>query len=160
MNINFRKFLSESEEKANVKKTIAKLPAGHQELLRGYKFRYQGGNTLKGDDENIGYIYQDRIVVAAPWNYGREFTTLHEIAHLVYEYKMTKQLKKEWEELVNRTKEQQVKLVKKKGKSADALNQNAEELFSMAYANTYAGTQVVKYDHPEWIEFIKTRVPK
>lgn len=160
MDINFKEFLSESEEKENVMKTLKKLPAGHRALLRGYKIKYQGGNTLKGDDDNIGYIYQDKIVVAAPWNYSREFTTLHEIAHLVYEYKMTKELKEEWATLVKKTKPNLEKYVKSKGKSAAALDQNPEELFCMSYAQTYADTQVVKYDHPDWIEFIKNKVPK
>lgn len=136
----FKIFL-ESEVENNVKKMISKLPKGHQKLLKGYKFTYTPNNTLKGDDEHIGYIYKDKIVVAAPWNYGREFTTLHEIGHLVYEYKMTSKLKKEWEEIVKKTKNKQ--------------KQNPEELFCMAYACFYAKHKIKVHDHPEWHDFIK-----
>jgi hypothetical protein len=136
---SFRHFL-ENEEKENVNKMLAKLPKGHQKLLKGYKFHYTPGNTLKGDDEHIGFIHNDKIVVAAPWNYGREFTTLHEIAHLVWEKLMTPKLKKEWEAIVKRTKNKQ--------------DQNPEELFCMAYACHYAKHKVKVHDHPEWHDFI------
>lgn len=139
----FKIFL-ESEVEKNVKNMISKLPKGHQKLLKGYKFRYTPGNTLKGDDQHIGYIHKDKIVVAAPWNYGREFTTLHEIGHLVYEYKMTPELKKEWAKIVKNTKNKQ--------------NQNAEELFCMAYACHYAKHKIAIHDHPEWHDFI-SKIP-
>ncbi len=158
--INFRDYLAESEEENNVKTTISKLPKGHAKLLDGYKFKYQPGNTLKGDDENIGQIYQDKITVAAPWNYGREFTTLHEIGHLVYEYKMTPALKKAWASLVEKTKGGQIKAMKKLGQKTDALDQNAEEIFCMVYAQCYANTKVLKYECPEWTDFIKNKIPK
>lgn len=137
----FRTFL-EDEEKENVKAMISKLPKGHQRLLHGYKFKYTPGNTLKGDDEHIGYIHKDKIVVAAPWNYGREFTTLHEIAHLVWEYKMTPKLKKEWSKVVKKNPIRQ--------------KQNDEELFAMAYACHYAKHKIKVHDHPEWRKFIES----
>jgi len=146
----FRTFL-ESEEHENVKAMISKLPLGHQKLLDGYKFKYTPGNTLKGDDEHIGYIHKDKIVVAAPWNYGREFTTLHEIAHLVFEYKMTSTLKKEWSSIVKKTK-------KEMGKSP-ALNQNDEEIFAMTYASVYAKHPPTTYHNEERFNFIK-KLPK
>lgn len=142
----FRLFLEKTEEEKNVQQLLKKLPAGHRNLLKGYKFKYQGGNTLKGDDGHIGVIYQDKITVAAPWNYGREFTTLHEIAHLVWEYKMTPKLKNEWKEIVSKTKNKQ--------------KQIPEELFCMAYACHYAKHKIKIHDHPEWHEFIKNKVPK
>lgn len=151
---NFKDFLLETEEAENVKAMIARLPKGHARLLNGYKFKYQPGNTLKGDDENIGQIYQDKITVAAPWNYGREFTTLHEIAHLVWEYLMTPELKKQWAAILKKTQKEQIQKVKQAGKGVDALKQNPEEIFCMAYANTYVGTPVVKYDHPAWRKFM------
>lgn len=141
----FRLYL-ESEEEENVQKMISKLPKGHQRLLKGYKFKYTPGNTLKGDDDHIGYIHKDKIVVAAPWNYGREFTTLHEIAHLVWEYKMTPALKKEWSAVVKKNPKRQ--------------KQNDEELFAMAYACHYAKHQIKVHDHPEWHEFIEKKVPQ
>lgn len=136
----FKLFL-ENEESENVKKMISKLPKGHQKLLDGYKFKYTPGNTLKGDDEHIGYIHKDKIVVAAPWNYGREFTTLHEIAHLVWEYKMTPKLKKEWSACVKKNPIRQ--------------KQNDEELFAMAYACHYAKHKIKVHDCPAWHEFMK-----
>jgi hypothetical protein len=156
--INFRTFL-ESEEVKNVKQMIAKLPKGHQALLDGYKFRFQGGNTLKDDDENIGQIYKDKITVAAPWNYPREFTTLHEVGHLVYEYKMTPKLKKEWSVLVKEMKPEQVAKMKELGQKTDALQQNDEELFCMAYASAYAKRPPIIFHHPDWIDFIEKSVP-
>lgn len=155
----FRDYLHESEEADNVKAMIRNLPKGHAALLDGYKFKYQGGNTMKGDDGHIGQIFKDKITVAAPWNYGREFTTLHEIAHLVYEYLMTSELKKKWAELVKTTKQQHVKDVKKVNQKVDALAQNPEELFCMAYAATYAKHKPVVYSNLAWIEFIKKQVP-
>ncbi len=136
----FRIFL-ENEEEENVKAMISKLPKGHQKLLDGYKFKYTPGNTLKGDNDHIGYIHKDKIVVAAPWNYGREFTTLHEIAHLVWEYKMTPKLKKEWSAVVKKNPIRQ--------------KQNDEELFAMAYACHYAKHKIKVHDHPEWRKFIE-----
>lgn len=142
--MTFRDFL-ESEEKENVKKMIAKLPKGHQKLLDGYKFKYTSGNTLDGDDEHVGLIHKDKITVAAPWNYGREFTTLHEVAHLVWEYKMTPKLKKEWSKIVKQNPKRQ--------------KQSDEELFCMAYACTYAKHKILVHHHPAWADFIRNKVP-
>lgn len=156
---SFKNFLLESEEEANVKAMLANLPKGHAKLLDGYKFKYQAGNTMKGDKDNIGQIYKDKITVAAPWNYGREFTTLHEIAHLVYEYLMTPELKKEWKALVKKTKDKHSKNVGKVQKT-DALDQDPEEIFCMSYACCYAKHKLLVYHHPEWMDFIKNQIPK
>jgi len=152
---SFRDFLLESEEEDNVKTMISKLPPGHAKLLHGYKFKYQPGNTMKGDRENIGQIYKDKITVAAPWNYGREFTTLHEIAHLVYEYLMTPELKKQWAKLVKQTVKQHAADMKKVGQKTDALDQDAEELFCMSYAACYAKHKPLVYCNQAWLDFIK-----
>jgi hypothetical protein len=139
---NFKTFL-ESEEKRNVEKLISRLPDGHKRLLNRFKFTYTPKNTLKGDEEHIGYIHKKRIVVAAPWNYSRKFTTLHEIAHLVWEHLVTKKQKKEWSSLVKKTKDKQ--------------DQNEEELFCMAYACFYSEDHCPRiHDHEEWNEFIKS----
>ena len=145
------KIYLETEEKENVKTMISKLPKGHQKLLRGYKFTFTPGNTLKGDKENIGYIHKDKIVVAAPWNYGREFVTLHEIAHLVYEYKMTPKLKKEWSAVLKATKKEMPK--------HSALNQNDEEIFCMTYATFYAKHKPETYSNETRFAFIK-KIPE
>ena len=149
--MNFIQFFNESEEEEkNVLATIKNLPKKHQKLLHGYKFKYTPGNTLKGDDQHIGYIHNDKIVVAAPWNYSREFTTLHEIAHLIYEYVMTTELKKEWEKLF---KKEKINM-----KKCSALDQNAEEIFCMVYAATYAKHPPKTYMNKNWQNFIK-RLP-
>lgn len=147
---------TQTEEEKNVQALIKKLPKGHQKLLKGYKFKYQGGNTLKGDDGHIGVIFKDKITVAAPWNYGREFTTLHECAHLIFEKLMTTQLKKSWSSLVKKTISEQIK---NNPKTKSALKQNDEELFCMAYATTYTKHAPKTYFNTEWQEFIKQKVP-
>lgn len=153
---SFRIFL-ESEESENVKKTVSKLPKTHQKLLDGYKFKYTPGNTLQGDDQHIGYIHQDKIVVAAPWFYSRSFTTLHEIAHLVFEKLMTPELKKKWEKLFQSTKKEQLAKTSKECRSS--LNQGAEEIFCMVYANVYSKHKIETYNHPKWVDFIEKEVP-
>lgn len=155
--MDFRTFL-EFEEKRNVEKLLSRLPKGHRKLLDGYKFRYTPGNTLNGDNQHIGYIHKDKIVVAAPWNYSRGFTTLHEIAHLVWEYLMTKDLRKEWSELVKETKPQQIQKFDAK-EQKKALEQNDEEIFSMAYAAAFSHHAPVIWHNEDWIKFMKERVP-
>jgi len=144
----FREFLIETEAHQEVRDTIKGLPKAHQALVKGYKFKFEGGCTLKGSDDNIGMIHlnnekKKEIHVAAPWNYGRQFAMLHEIGHLVYERWMShnSKLKKEWQRIVNKTKHK--------------LHQNAEELFCHAYANTYAKNKIEVHNHPEWEKFIK-----
>lgn len=149
MNMDFRKFLSESEKKnmTDVKATLSKIPNAHKELTQKYNFKFEPDNTLKGSDEYVGELDTDKkdITVAAPWNYGREYAILHEIGHLVWEKFITPKLKKKWSELVKRTKHKQ--------------EQNQEELFCMAYANTYAQNKIEIHNHDHWEEFIKN-LPK
>ena len=125
--------------------TLKKLPKSHRKLVKDFHVRFEGGNTLHGDDQHVGYVdeYEKEICVASPWNYGREFTFLHEIAHKVYE-KLNDNTKKEWAKIVNKTKNKQ--------------KQSPEELFAMAYANSYAKNKVVIHDHEEWNEFIKEKL--
>ena len=159
MEYNFKDFLLESEEKDNVMKTIAKLPELHRKLLNGYKFKFQSGNTLKGDKESVGMIFQDKIIVAAPWVYSREFIVLHEIAHLFFEKLMTKELRKKWSELVRKTKNGQKSDIEKKDKSTDTLNQDDEEVFAMAYGATYAKNPPLVWYNEKWVDFIKNKIP-
>jgi hypothetical protein len=155
--MNFIQYFNEAEEEEkNVLATIKKLPKKHQKLLKGYKFKYTPKNTLKGDDQHIGYIYKDKIVVAAPWNYSREFTTLHEIAHLVYEYIITSELKKEWSNLLKKTKKEQIENNPSK---KNALDQSDEEIFCMAYAATYAKHPPATYLNKKWQNFIIQKIP-
>ena len=144
---NFRVWL-ENKEQVDVQKTIAKLPKRHQELVRGFEITFEGGNTMKGDGQHIGLVKDSPkkvIVVAAPWNYGREYALLHEIAHLVWATFVTPEMKEHWQQIVNNTDEKQ--------------NQNAEELFCMAYANHYANNRIVIHTHDTWDEFI-SKLPK
>lgn len=148
----FRTFL-ESEEEDNVKDIISKLPKSHQKLLKGFKVTFTPGNVLKGDEDHIGYIHKNKIVVAAPWVSGRSFVFLHETGHLVFEKLVTPKLRKEWSELIKRTKSEHIKNQPKKVESA--LKQNDEEIFCNSYANFYTKHRLTTYDHPEWMEFIK-----
>ena len=150
--MNFRLFL-ETEEEDNVNKLLAALPEGHRKLLNGYKFKYTPGNTLDGDNEHIGYIFKNRIVVAAPWNYSRAFTTLHEIAHLVWEQLMNKKLREEWNELVKNTKQKQIDKFKHRDQKY-ALKQNAEEIFCMSYAAHHCTHAPAIWMNDEWDKFI------
>lgn len=134
------------EETRDMSRLISKLPRSHAALVKDYRFKFEPGNTLHGDDDHIGYMDKgdQEIAVAAPWNYGREFTLLHEIAHLVWE-RLDDQTKQKWAQIADRTKDKQ--------------HQNPEELFAMAYANYYAKNKVVIHDHPEWKRFI-ANLPK
>lgn len=147
--MKFRRFLESDrmeEEKRDILKTLSKIPSSHRALVQGFSWKFHGGNTLQGDDQHVGYM-DDRereIAVAAPWNYGREFTILHEIAHRVWE-RLPKQLQQQWLAVASNTKNKQ--------------NQPPDELFCMAYANHYAKNKIVIHDHPEWHEFIE-RLPQ
>jgi hypothetical protein len=152
--MNFKTFL-ETEERSNVMKMLELIPEKHKKLLHGYKFKYTAGNTLHGDNKHIGFIHKDKIVVAAPWNYSRMFTTLHEVAHLVWEYAVSDKQKKEWSGLVKKTKEKQIAKFDKKAQK-NALKQNDEEVFCMAYAATYSTHPPTIWYNDEWVEFMKS----
>lgn len=156
--MNGFKMFWESEEQKNVETMISKLPKSHQKLLNGYKFTFTPGNTLKGDKEHIGYIHNDKIVVAAPWHYSREMVVLHEIAHLCFEKLLTPKLKKEWSDLIKNTKSDHIKSQDKQNKSA--LKQDDEEIFAMTYAATYAKHAPTTYLNKEWQDFILHKVPQ
>ncbi len=143
--MTFRLWL-ESEESKNIKTTLAKIPKRHQALVKGFDYKFQVGNTMKDDDENIGQVdFKTKcITVAAPWHYAREFTVLHEIAHMVYETLKPK-VKQAWCKIAKKLK---------KDPNRETQSQSDEELFCMAYANTYAKHKDVIHDHPEWEEFI------
>jgi hypothetical protein len=131
------------EEKRDIEKTLSKLPPSHAALVKGYRWKFHSGNTLNGDEEHVGYIDDNdkEIAVAGPWNYGREFTVLHEVGHKVWETFVTPQMKQQWLHIVAKTKNRQ--------------DQEPEELFCMAYANAYAKNKIVIHSHPTWEHFIK-----
>ena len=154
-----RFFLEASEQEKNIKDTLAKLPKNHSALIKGYKFKWEAGNTLKNDDEHVGIVnpVKRTITIAAPWHYGRSFTLLHELAHLVWEHKMSKELKEQWDKLVKSNKQKQKEKIPTKAKSC--LNQNEEEIFCMTYATVYSQHTITTYNNPEWVKFIKNKVP-
>ena len=146
----FRYFFEQTkEQEANIKATLKKLPSSHQELIAHYDIKWQCDNTLDGDDKHIGIINPNNktITIASPWNYGREYTFLHEIGHKIWEAFVLPHptLVKQWKQIVKKTK--------------NKMNQNAEELFAMGYANFYAKNKIVIHTHTEWEKFIKN-LPK
>jgi len=146
---SFKQFMEDEMdgEKADIANTLEKLPDSHAALVQGYNWKFHAGNTLNGDEEHVGYMddHEKEIAIAAPYNYGREFTVLHEIAHRVLEKFVTPEHKQMWMQIVQNTPEKQ--------------DQNAEELFCMAYANHYAKNKIVIHDHPQWHQFIEN-LPK
>lgn len=148
--MNFKIFLENLENySADVKQSIKGLPKNHAALIKGYKIKFEPNNTLKNDSGHIGFIDEEKktIVIAAPWNYGRNFTLLHEIAHAVWKYKVNEEKKKEWKKLF---------LKEKKKMKHKSLNQNAEEIFAMAYANFYSKHKLLTYNNEKWNDFIKS----
>ena len=143
-----------SEEEKNLQKTIAKLPEKYRKLLKNFNIKLTCKNTLNGDRDHIGVIHQFDIEVAAPWNYGREFTTLHEIAHLIWEHLVTDDLKNEWRELVKKTKQKQIDKFSKESQK-NALRQEAEEIFCMSYAAYYCSHPPAIWINEDWNKFIK-----
>jgi len=143
--MKFSEFLENEmgEEQTDIARTLSKIPPQHRELVQGYNWKFHPGNTLNGDDKHIGYMddHEKEIAVAGPWNYGREFTILHEIAHRVWENLLPPQVKQAWAQIVAKTPNKQ--------------DQNPEELFCMAYANHFAKNKIVVHDHPQWHMFIK-----
>jgi hypothetical protein len=131
-----------SEEEKNLQATIEKLPERHKKLLKNFTIELTCKNTLNGDKEHIGIINKFSIKVAAPWNYGREFTFLHEAAHLIWEKIINNSQKKKWKRLT--------KLYKGKPRM------NEEELFCMFYASAYANHHVETYNNQKLVSFIKS----
>lgn len=140
----FKQYL-ETKTDQEVEETIKKLPASHRALTKGYKFKFEGGCNLKGYPDSIGLVQindpkQKIVKIASPWNYGREFTMLHEIGHMVWNQLMTKELKEKW------------KIIAKK--NPKRVKQDIEELFSHSYACHFANNKIEKHHHPEWEKFM------
>lgn len=143
----FKKYVTENEDVAD---TIAKLPKHHQALVKGYKFLFEPGNTLHGDDGHVGEIsnHPKKIIrISGPYRFSREHVVLHEIAHLVYEfYVKGTPLEKEWEGIVKNTKHKKE-------------DEPPEENFCHAYASRYTKFKLTVFDHKDWYDFID-RLPK
>jgi hypothetical protein len=139
--LNFKKYLKEDKEsKKDIYNTISKLPKNHQKALNGLNIEYTCKNTLDFDKKHIGQLKGKEIIVSAPWNYSRQFTTLHEIAHVIWCKVLNEEQKKQWEKISKNKK------VKEK---------NKEELFCMAYANYYSKHKILIYQNKKWEDFIK-----
>lgn len=146
--MDFSLYMTEStKSEREIKATLKKIPKAHADLVRDYRVVFQPSNCLKGDDKHIGLIDEKNktITIAAPWNYGREFTLLHEIGHAVWKYAVSEEKKAEWKKLLA-----SVKRGNKKG-----LDQNEEEIFCMSYAQTYAKNTLKKYDHEKLVDFVR-----
>jgi len=142
--MSFRLFLESEEDKnlSDLKATLKRLPKQDAALVKGWKYVFQVGNTMKGDKGHVGLMDPNKktITLAAPWNYGREFTFLHEVGHLKWET-LSNSIQKKWKETVKKHKDRQ--------KDTD------EELFCMAYANHYCKNRVIVHDNPAWHDFIE-----
>jgi hypothetical protein len=161
LNFSFRDFLeSNAHFMGDVKEAVLKIPKSHQKLIQDYKIKPESGSTLSNDGKHVGEIDEKKkhIKVAAPWNYSREFTFLHELAHAVYKYMMTPALKKEWKKLIESTKQEHKK--DQKDDAKDSLDQNPEELFCHVYAAVYSKHPPTTYAHDAWNNFVKNKVPK
>lgn len=145
--MRFKQYLSDEENK-DVRKTLEKIPKSHSDLVKDYEISFQSKNSLRGDDKHIGFIDEKnrKIVISAPWNYGREYTLLHEIGHAVWKYLVGEDKKGEWKKTV----------AKVRSKNKKELDQNDEEIFCMSYAQHYAKNKLCKYDHEELDEFISS----
>lgn len=146
--MEFKQYLNEAiEHEKDVRKTLRGLPKSHSKLVKGYKFVFQPSSCLKGDDKHIGLIDEKNktITIAAPWNYGREYTLLHEVGHAVWKYLVDDKKKADWKNLLEP--------VKKNNKKD--LDQGDEEIFCMIYAQVYAKNKMKKYDHDELVRFVK-----
>jgi hypothetical protein len=128
----------------DVEETLRKLPASHQKLVRGYKYVFQNGMTMKGDKKHVGLIDDGKrnITLAAPWSYTREFVLLHEIANLVWNKLLNLKQQDRWKEIAKSTKHKS--------------ESNPEELFCHAYAFHFSEDRAGNFhDHSHWSLFIK-----
>ena len=150
--MNFKFFLeSDQSYKKDTKSTLNKIPKKHSGLIKDYKIIFEPDNTLKNDEDHIGFIDEEKktITIASPWHYGREYTLLHEIAHAVWKYLINEKMRNEWSKAVKKEKK-----IDKEG-----LDQNVEELFCMTYAQYYCKNKMLKFEHPNLIKFID-KIPK
>jgi putative salt-induced outer membrane protein YdiY len=145
--INF-KFFIENEEKSNLIKTLSRIPEKHKELINNFELSYKNRTTL--DKKNVGLKCGKKIQIASPWHYSKEFVTLHEVGHLVWE-NLGRDTKSDWEKLLKNT----IKHQKKTSNSKSSLNQSSEEIFCMAYACAYSKHPSNSFYNKKWIEFIK-----
>lgn len=157
--MRFKDFFKEdknAEGMEDIQKTISKLPQSHAALVSGFQMKFHPGNTLNGDKNHVGYVDDNskEIAVAAPWNFSREFTILHEIAHKVWEKFVApnQRLAQLWTQLVQKNSSDQMQ---RNPQAKDSLDQEPEEIFCHSYANFYSKHKNATYNNPEWMHFIK-----
>lgn len=139
--MDFKLFLEADQHEEDIRKTLRKLPAEHQKLIKGYKFKFIADGTLKNDDSHVGIIDEEKkvITIAAPWNFGKEIVMLHEIAHLIWKYSVEKDKKESWKKIIDSFEHKQ----------------GTEEMFCMYYAAHYANHSPTTYDNKKALKFIK-----
>lgn len=139
----FKKFILEMDEREkDVLDTLSKLPKKYRNLVKGFKFKWEAGHTLKDYPGHVGLIdpKTKTITIAASFNYSRNFIFLHELAHIVYNVYCTKKWKDLWAKTVVKHKDRQ--------------KQNDEELFCHNFASYFANHQIVTHDHPAWVDYM------
>ena len=143
--MRFKQYISKEEEK-DIQRTLEKIPSSHAKLVRGYEISFQPSNCLRGDKGHIGFIDEEKkkIVISSPWNYGREYTLLHEVGHAVWKHMVDKRQKEEWKKILGGVR----------SKNKKDLDQDDEEIFCMCYAQHYAKNKLCKYDHEKLDKFI------
>lgn len=141
--MNFKKFI---EDKDDVQDTLNLIPKKHLKLLDGLIIKYTCNNTLNFDNKSIGMLKNNKITVSAPWHYSRQFTTLHEIAHIIWCKYLSDKQKETWKKIF---------LEEKNKIKHPSIKQNHEEIFCMAYANYYCKHKLQTYSNKKWEKFIK-----
>ncbi len=139
------KFESYIREDKAVRETINKFPERYRSFLDDYDIRFEPGNTLRDDPGHVGRVFiggnNNTITIASPWNYGREFTLLHEIAHLIYDrFVKNTEWERKWKKVY--------KL------EPGPKREGAEESFCHALAQYYVTTKVSKFDLKPWKKFM------
>lgn len=141
--MNFKKFF---DNKKDIENTINLLPEKHVKLLDGVILNYTCNNTLNFDNKSVGMLKNNKIIISAPWHYSRQFTTLHEIAHIVWCKGLSTKQKEDWKKIFNQEKNK----IKH-----PSIKQNHEEIFCMCYANYYSKHKLKTYENEKWYEFVK-----
>jgi hypothetical protein len=132
------------EQEENIKKTLAKLPKTHQKLMDGFKIVWQCDNVLKGDKGHVGLVDTEKktITLAAPFRWSSEHVLLHEIAHLIWNILVSKELKAKWAALMKKIK-----------RPLD--EKNDEELFCHAFASHFCFNPTEKFSDDRLMNMVQ-----
>lgn len=141
--MNFKKFFENSED---IKETLSFLPKKHLKFLQDLELKYTCNNTLDSSKKHVGILKDKKITVSAPWHYSRQFTTLHEIAHIVWCKALSEDQRKAWNKIFHDEKSRM---------RHSSVKQSAEEIFCMCYANYYSRHKLMTFKNSKWDKFIK-----